>query len=214
MVEWLTQEGFAVVSIDYRLVGDGVVFPAPIHDCKHALAWREKHGAEYELDTERIFVGGPSAGAHLASLLATSGEALTPDDIDSPLPKIRGVLHFYGPANLHAMLRYAKKPEDALNQPKSKVYGLLGGPLCDKVELAKAASPATYWDAQDPPTLILVGTEDTLMTQRQCRTYHELIQASGGDSTLHVIEGADHGGAPFQDAQRRGLILGWLRERM
>lgn len=137
-----------------------------------------------------------------------------PEDVKTPLPGILGVLHFYGPADFVSMQRYARKPEDALNQPKSKVFGLLGGPLRENAELAQVASPVTYLDPTDPPVFILVGTKDTLMTQRQCRQFDEQIQAVGGKSTLHVIEGAGHGGPEFQDAERRALILSWMRGLM
>ena len=43
--------------------------PAQIQDVAAAFAWTVRHIAEYGGDTNRIYVGGHSAGAHLAALL-------------------------------------------------------------------------------------------------------------------------------------------------
>lgn len=43
---WLTDYGFAVASISYRLT-DRARFPAQIHDCKGALRWLRKNATIY-----------------------------------------------------------------------------------------------------------------------------------------------------------------------
>jgi acetyl esterase/lipase len=200
-VEWLTAHGWAIVSIDYRLT-DAAPFPAQLEDCRAALQWLRDEGEDHHLDPARIVVSGLSAGAHLASLLAVS----LPEESDA----VSGVLHFYGPSDFVQMSRYAKDSDAPLNQPDSNVYQLLGGPLRDNLELAGRASPVTHLDRNDPPLLILVGDQDSLMTQRQCRRLHEAAKTVGIDSKLHVIPGAGHGGPEFSDSTRRELILDFL----
>ena len=65
-ISWLTDHGYAVASISYRLT-DQAVFPAQLHDCKAAVRWLRAHAAEYGFSTERIAVAGSSAGGHLAA---------------------------------------------------------------------------------------------------------------------------------------------------
>ena len=65
--------GFFAMSIEYRLV---TCTPAPAcyQDTLCAIRWVHAHADEYQLDRERIFLTGMSAGGHLVSLAATLGE--------------------------------------------------------------------------------------------------------------------------------------------
>jgi acetyl esterase/lipase len=66
-------DGFAVASINYRLIPEAL-FPAQLEDCKAAVRWLRAHADEFGIDPNRIGVWGASAGAYLASLLGTTGE--------------------------------------------------------------------------------------------------------------------------------------------
>ena len=59
----------AVVSLDYRLAPEHR-FPTAVHDAWDALQWLARHGHELGLDTERLAVGGDSAGGTLAAVCA------------------------------------------------------------------------------------------------------------------------------------------------
>lgn len=65
----LAESGFAVASVDYRLLDDvrGVWMPDAVADCVAALRWAVDKGARL-FCTDRVFVIGESAGAHLAAL--------------------------------------------------------------------------------------------------------------------------------------------------
>lgn len=56
------------VSVSYRLI-PAAAYPAAVKDAFAALRWVQDHVAEYGGSPERIFVGGHSAGGHIASLL-------------------------------------------------------------------------------------------------------------------------------------------------
>jgi len=65
----LAEAGFAVASVDYRLLDEvrGVWMPDAVADCAAALRWALGEGS-YRFGTDRVFVIGESAGAHLAAL--------------------------------------------------------------------------------------------------------------------------------------------------
>ena len=65
--------GFFAMSIDYRLV---TCTPAPAcyQDVMCAVRWAHAHAEDYQLDIDRIYLTGMSAGGHLVSLAATLGD--------------------------------------------------------------------------------------------------------------------------------------------
>jgi acetyl esterase/lipase len=63
---WLTQHGYAVASVDYRLSGEAK-FPAQIYDFKGAIRFLRAHAREYGYEPDCMAASGTSAGGHLAA---------------------------------------------------------------------------------------------------------------------------------------------------
>ena len=61
--------GCAVVSVDYRLAPEHK-FPAAVNDAFDALSWLHAQSASLGIDSERLAVGGDSAGGTLATVCA------------------------------------------------------------------------------------------------------------------------------------------------
>ena len=68
-----------LVTAGYRLA-PGAKYPKQLDDCRNALKWVYENISGYCGDPDRIFVGGHSAGGHLASLISlqVAIEGLTP----------------------------------------------------------------------------------------------------------------------------------------
>src|SRR5256885_4714701 len=79
----------AVVSVDYRLAPE-YPFPACIEDCKAAAKWLVDN-AKKEFGTDKLFISGASAGAHLAALTA-----LYIRDSLHAIDKVKGLNLIYG----------------------------------------------------------------------------------------------------------------------
>jgi len=192
----LTGEGYATASIDYRL--DGLTsHPKQIHDCKGAIRWLRANADKYDYDVTRIGVGGGSAGGHLVLLLGLSGgiEDLEGDvggNLDQS-SQVHAIVDLYGPS---ALGLFAEKSERFRHNKTPK--------------LLKSASPVTYLSKDDPPVLIFHGDKDQVVPLGQSDQMHKRYQEMGLESSLHVIEGAGHGGPQFSDPARYGLVKEFL----
>jgi len=79
----------AVVSVEYRLAPENP-FPACIEDCRAAARWLILN-SQKEFGTDKIFITGESAGAHLAAVTA-----LYIRDSLKAIDKVKGINLFYG----------------------------------------------------------------------------------------------------------------------
>lgn len=102
----ILNNGIAFASIDYRLNSEAK-FPAQIFDVKGAIRFLRAHADEYGIDSERIAIAGTSAGAHLATLLATTNniselEGTVGGNLNYS-SKVMACIDFYGPTDLLTM---------------------------------------------------------------------------------------------------------------
>lgn len=65
----LVRHGFAVVDISYRLSPEVDIF-GQMQDIFKAMEFVSKNGKEYNLDLDKLFVTGDSAGGHIVGLIA------------------------------------------------------------------------------------------------------------------------------------------------
>jgi acetyl esterase/lipase len=179
------------VSVGYRLTDKGS-WPAQIHDCKAAIRWIRANAERLGIDPEKIGVWGSSAGGHLVSHLGTSGDV---KQVEGELgttgtsSRVACVVDFCGPSDFMAFA--AESPR--MNQPGQPVYKLLGGPLAEKEDVAKQASPVTFVTTDDPPFLIVHGTDDRTVPIDQAERLYAAQQKAGVNTTFVKIEGGGHG---------------------
>ncbi|QDT14635.1 alpha/beta hydrolase [Alienimonas californiensis] len=213
-INWLTKEGYAVASVSYRLT-DKAIFPAQIHDCKAAVRWLRAHADQYGYDAERIAVAGSSAGGHLAALMGTSGDVAALEgtlggNLDQS-SRVQAVVDYYGATDF--VLRSKTQPHRA-NGKGSVVYLLLGGGADEKVDLARQASAVTHVSPDDPPFLVLHGSEDKTVLLDQSQRIEQVYADAGLPITLHVLDGSGHGGAEFYGGEPGRWLTAFLDEHL
>ena len=208
---YLLNRGFAVVSINYRLSQEAI-FPAQIWDCKGAIRWVRANSEKYDFNPDKIGVAGSSAGGHLVALLGTSigvqnleGEIGGNTEYSS---NVQAVADFYGPSNFLTIANYpCDLDHDAPDSPESK---LIGYPILDSIERAKAASPIFYIDGNEPPFLILHGTQDRTVPFHQSVELDSALRLSGLDVTFFPVVGAGHGGGGFSADSTRNTVTSFF----
>ncbi|HXR43944.1 MAG TPA: alpha/beta hydrolase [Pseudolysinimonas sp.] len=66
----LAAHGYAAVSLNYTIAPEAV-YPTAVRQLNEALGYLQEHAAELRIDPDRVVLAGDSAGAQLASELAT-----------------------------------------------------------------------------------------------------------------------------------------------
>ncbi|MGE0534261.1 MAG: alpha/beta hydrolase fold domain-containing protein [Pirellulales bacterium] len=180
------KRGYLSVSIGYRFAPKHQ-FPAQIEDVKCAIRWLRAHADELGIDPERIGAIGYSAGAHLSMMLGTMDSA---DGFEGSggwadqSSKVQAVVAYFGPTNFEL-------PYPAITVPI--VEGFLGGSREQKPEAYKQASPVTYVNAGDAPTLIYQGTKDILVPYEQAFDMATALTKAGVPGRVELLLGLGHG---------------------
>jgi acetyl esterase/lipase len=206
-------EGFAVASINYRLI-QHAIFPAQIMDCKAAVRWLRANADKYHLDPDRFAVWGESAGGHLAALVGTTGDVdvFEPNDGLQVSSKVQAAIDFFGPTDFLQM--------DAHRLPSGIHFGsedapearLIGGPVQQNKEKAAAANPITYVSKDDPPFLIVHGDQDPLVPHHQSELLEAALRQAGVPVTFYTVKGGGHGG--FNDPNVPELVGRFLNAHL
>ncbi len=203
----LAGAGYVCASVNYVLAEkrekftDNLrqVWPRNLQDCMTAVRFLRSHASDYGIDPARIGAIGGSAGGHLVAML---GAASDDDGFDPDGPyagfscRVQAVVPMYG---AHDLLRMAE------------IRDLSDGMSESDKTLCRAASPVSHLSGDDPPALILHGTEDSLVPVEQSEILHREWQKAGLESDLLVIEGAPHS-FHLQPKQRdlRSLVIGFF----
>ncbi len=207
----MVKNGVAVASLEYRF-SPHAIFPAQIEDCKAAIRWLRAHATEYGYRDDMVAAWGASAGGHLVALLAVTGQ-VHDFDVGANLDRSSAIqcgLDWFGPADFPNYDPNLPEPMVQRENPDSVIAQLLGGPLSEKLELARRASPVTWATKAAAPLLIMQGTKDPLVPLDQSQRLADKLKSVGADVTLDVIEGAGHGGPQFTTAEKLKLIFEYL----
>jgi acetyl esterase/lipase len=184
----LARSGYVAVSVEYRLVPDGQ-FPNAAHDVACALAYVQNHASELGADPNRIVMLGYSAGAHLASLIATGNEdpGLAPSCSEGTPYKPAGVVSGAGPQDMFSLAQVGV------------VSDFLGGTPTTKANAYALASPITHVSADDPPFLFIHGSRDLLVPIEQALEMRDELEAVGVETSFLTLRGSGHIVNPSDD---------------
>lgn len=155
---------YAIFNINYRLANVPDIFPAQEQDVKAAVEFIYTKRTEYKISDKFVLIGA-SAGAHLALL---QGYKYT----TSVKPK--AIVDFFGPTDLVAMYN---------NPPNSLVPPLLnavtGANPTTNNTLYTQSSPINFVTAQSPPTIVLHGGTDIVVSVSQSLLLNTKLTTSG-----------------------------------
>lgn len=186
----LAARGVTTIIADYRLYPE-VTFPAFLEDGARATAW-----AAERVGTDRLFLMGHSAGAHIALMLAADTPWLAAAGIDRL--KLPGAIGLSG-------------PYDFLPLTSRRLQQIFGGAN------RKETQPITFATAPLPPVLLIHGTADLTVKAANSERLAAAWRRAGGRADLTLYPEIDHVDvvAAFSDflhkrAPTRTDVLTWI----
>lgn len=202
---------FTVVSVDYTTLPD-ISFIDQIAQCHAAADWVFEHaGAEF--GARDLFIGGESAGAHLAACAL-----LRLRDERADFARLRGAVLFYGPYDLSGTPSVRNAPPDTLVLDGPAMMPGIARLLPDRDEAGRRApdvSPLHADLSRLPPALFLCGAIDPLIDDS--RLMSERWQAANGNARLILVPESPHAfnRLPTRAAARTNQwVRAWLARRL
>jgi acetyl esterase/lipase len=165
--ETFARRGVAVAAMSYRLYPPAK-HPAQIQDVAGAFSFLKANAKKYRADESKIAVGGHSAGAHLASLLATDASYLQAEK--RTLADVAVVVSISGG---YRILHIRKD-----------VFG--------SGEAMEQASPLAHVRGNHPPFLIIYGDGDSPERHAISKEFNDLLKKAGTKTELREIKNRNH----------------------
>lgn len=167
-----TDLGYLVVVPDYVKYPKGK-FPEFVYDSAKALAWTKQSISQYGGDPNKLFIVGHSAGAHIGALLMADERYLNASDL-----RPSDVLAFAGMAG-----PYNFTPE---RSPYTKIFG--------PEENYSQMKVMNFIQGDEPPMMMLHGTDDKTVGILNKDTLIEKIEQFGGEYADVTYPGVSHVG--------------------
>jgi arylformamidase len=165
----LTARGITFASVGYRLAPQHI-FPTQADDAVAAFAWLHAHASAYGARSDRMYIGGQSAGGQLAALLAVrhdwQRQAGLPDGVIKGCLPLSGVYNF-GPASGLSI-----RPRFLGPNPTEQ-----------------AASPIANIQGTPPPFLIEYGDQDFPHLIKQAELMEQALRQAGGKVERLILPG-------------------------
>lgn len=186
----IADAGMVAMCAEYRVKSRNGTSPKEcVSDGKSAIRWVRSHANDLGIDPDRIAAGGGSAGGHVAAATAMVDDFDDPSDDQSISPRPAALLLF-NPV-------FDNGPEG---------YGY------DRVKAYwQKISPLHNLDADSPPTIFFLGTQDKLIPVSTGKAYQDKMQALERRCEMHLYQDAKHGffnkGEPYQDTLAKSLAF-------
>jgi acetyl esterase len=188
---YFANRGIVGVNISYRLVRpEGPFITDCLADCKSAVRYIRVHAAELGIDPERIAVAGDSAGGHLAACLGVIEGFDDPSD-NLSISAVPNAMILYNPIvdmTENGWIKYIIGGAALEKNPSSESLK----PAPEKLELARKLSPVFNVRSGQPPTLLMHGLDDVIVTPQQARRFADAMKRQGNRCDLILLEKTGH----------------------
>ena len=184
------EAGFLVFNVDYALAPENP-FPQGFDECCESVRWVVANAEKYNGDSNRLSVGGDSAGGNLTAACAAS----LADDSEVDIKKI---LLIYGVFDFLSMRETSDVLVDTdTDLMMEMMVGSYLGPERDEAVLSDPRVSPIHVSDKLPPAHILCGTLDGLMAGS--KLFAEKLNSQGIENEEFYYENMPHGFLHFED---------------
>ena len=164
------EDGFLGIAVEYQLSNRKDISPIDaMNDAKNAIIWVRKNAENLNISPDKIIVYGWSAGSHLAASTAVfpkidkgTGISSTPNAMILSSPALSVVDDYW------------------FNQ------------LLPEEQDVRSFSPAENISNKLPPSLILIGEDDTVTPVAQAKLFYQNAIKHKSDSDIHIYKNVGH----------------------
>ena len=170
--KYFSERGLICVLADYRVKNKHKTPPfESLKDAKSAIRYIRKNAERLNIDPNQIIASGGSAGGHLAAATAIIEKYDEPSE-DLSISSIPQALVLFNPV--------------IDNGPGGYGYERVG-------DQYKDFSPLHNIEKGDPPTILFLGTDDSLIPVETVQYYKTVMEKVGSRCDIHLYEGQKHG---------------------
>jgi acetyl esterase len=175
----------AVFSVDYRLAPEAP-FPAAVEDCFRATQFVHSHAVELRVESNRIAVGGDSAGGNLAAVVALLAR-------DKGGPALAGQLLIYPATDQRCSMPSHDRNGEGYLLTRDGIRFLRSSYLPNPSDYSdwRASPLLASSHAKLPPAFVLTAGYDPLVDEG--RAYAERLAAAGVDVAYREHSDMIHG---------------------
>lgn len=196
----LLGKGFTVFAVRH---GSSPRYKVPeaYADVNRAVRYIRLNAERFGVDANRLGVFGGSAGGHLSLMLGTAsdeGKQDARDPVEKTSSRVAAVVAYFPPVDLRQIVG-----------PNERFPALEFDP-----SLAESVSPILHVTPDDPPTLLIHGTQDELVPLTHSERIQKAFEENKVTSKLIVIEGAGHGFRGEHAEQASDALAEWFEEHL
>jgi acetyl esterase/lipase len=191
-------------------------------DVNRAVRFIRHNARRYNIDPERIGIGGVSSGGLLALQVAVAPQPADPkavDPVDRVDSRVQAVACFFpGTDYLHFGNREIIDAKDCRIDhraahdfrawsPEEQLFK----PITDRTErraIARQLSPIYSVSRQSPPTLLFHGDKDEVVPLQQSESFVDRLKEVRVPAELVVMKGVDHD--PKAILREMGTVCDWF----
>ena len=163
--------GWKIFSVEYRLAPEHR-FPVPLEDCDKSMDWLIENADQFEIDINKIAVGGDSAGGNLAACLCIKRIE------EGKIQPERQIL-FYPAVDTGGEHESIKTFTDGYFLLTKELLEWFGNNYLDESDHTNIYAAPMNYDKLDmvPPALIITAGFDPLRDEG--KAYAEILQKNG-----------------------------------
>ena len=167
----IAREGYRFVSLGYRLSPKNK-YPVQIEDTCAAFNAAVNHLKGKGIDTSRIILSGPSAGAHLSSILCYSRKVQQEYNVD-----ISGVIGYIGVGGPFSF-----------RESQGMTIKMLLGMLFEKGYDRVQAEPVSLMESSSIPMLLIQSRHDGLLEFECAEDFARKAESVGNKCSIYEVE--------------------------